>query len=291
MLDDLDTDRPGPTASASTGVRFGRDESRRSPAVTGDEQDGLFRHAREARRPAGADDVKPRGVIELSDHCQKSRDRCATARPTRRSTGIARPRTNIVRPAECVRGAGLSAAFLQGGRDPKMDGVASEVIPRIRREPGREVPLRPGEKPREASQEWAASGATSCIPTFESPDSGLYHRVVRTPVDERIRCIGRIKGRGMEIGTGDVVGLPGRTFDVPVDDVLPAEALEPDSPSPSPFTPNEGTPPETIADGDPSPLVPARAGAHRQGVGDAARRPTRRVAGGGGRDHHRLYAA
>ena len=252
MLNDvLDIGRPGPATPGPTGGRrFGRDELRRLLTVKGDEQEDLFRRAREARRLAGADEVKLRGVIELSNYCQKTCDYCAIRAGNKALSRYRMTADNIMGLAECIREAGISTIFLQGGQDPKMDGVVSQVIPRIRRELDCEVLLCLGEKPREVYQEWAALGATSYILKFETSDPGLYDRVVRTPLDKRIRCIRWIKEAGMEIGTGNIVGLPGQTLDMLVDDILLAEELEPDFLSSSPFIPNEGTPLETIDEGD-----------------------------------------
>ena len=105
MLDDLDMDRPGPAASTATGGRFGRDELRRLLTVTGDEQESLFRRAREARRLAGADDVKLRGVIELSNYCQKTCDYCAIRAGNKALERYRMTADDIMRLAECVLAA------------------------------------------------------------------------------------------------------------------------------------------------------------------------------------------
>jgi len=230
--------------------RFSRGELRTYLLATGSAQEDLFRQAREARHRAGADEVKLRGVIELTNYCQKTCDYCAIRAGNKELSRYRMTADNIMVLAEAIREAGIGTVFLQGGQDPKTDKLISEVIPRIRQELGCEVLLCMGEKPGAVYEEWAALGATSYILKFETSDPKLYDQIVRTPLDKRVQCIRWIKQTGMEVGTGNIVGLPNQTLDTLIDDILLAEELEPDFVSASPFIPNEGTPLETISEGD-----------------------------------------
>jgi len=225
-------------------------EIRRLLLVTGAEQQELFARAREARSLAGVDAVKLRGVIEISSYCQKTCDYCAIRAGNKAMSRYRMTEDFIMGVAEQVREAGIGTVFLQAGQDRQMDQAVSAVIPRIRGELGCEVLLNLGEKPRHVYEEWAALGATSYILKFETSDPQLYWDIVRTPLDKRIDCIRWIKAAGMEVGTGNIVGLPGQTLDMLVRDVLLVAELEPDFASSSPFIPNENTPLERAEDGD-----------------------------------------
>ena len=148
--------------------RFSRDELRRLLLLTGDAQAELFQQARDARRLAGADEVKLRGVIELTNYCQKTCDYCAIRAGNKDLTRYRMTEDNIMALAEGIRDSGIGTVFLQGGQDPKTDKLISAVIPRIRRELDCEVLLCMGEKPRAIYEEWAALGATSYILKFET---------------------------------------------------------------------------------------------------------------------------
>ena len=232
------------------GERFSREALAHLIGVTGAEQAELFARARAARQRAGADEVKLRGVIELTNYCQKTCDYCAIRAGNK---DISRYRMNedtIMALAEGIRDSGIGTVFLQGGQDPKTDRLISAVIPRIRAELDCEVLLCMGEKPRAVYQEWAALGATSYILKFETSSPALYDQIVRTSLAKRIDCIRWIQETGMEVGTGNIVGLPDQTREHLIDDIKLAESLEPDFLSSSPFIPNEGTPLETIHEGD-----------------------------------------
>jgi biotin synthase len=242
------TDKYLPPAAARLG--FSPTEIRRLLLATGTDQQELFARAREARRLAGVDTVKLRGVIELSSYCHKTCDFCAIRAGNKAMDRYRMSADFIMGVAEQVRDAGIGTVFLQGGQDPQMDRVVSAVIPLIRRDLGCEVLLNLGEKPRHVYEEWAALGATSYILKFEASDPQLYWDIVRTPLDKRIECIHLIRAAGMEVGTGNIVGLPGQTLDMLVRDVLLVAELEPDFASSSPFIPNENTPLESVEDGD-----------------------------------------
>lgn len=250
MLDVTEAFGPFPPRADRGGPRFSRDELRRLLLLTGEAQQELFRQARAARHAAGADEVKLRGVIELTNYCQKTCDYCAIRAGNKDLSRYRMTEDNIMGLAESIREAGIGTVFLQGGQDPKTDPLISAVIPRIRRELDCEVLLCMGEKPRAIYQEWAALGATSYILKFETSDPKLYDEIVRTPLAKRLDCLRWLKETGMEVGTGNIVGLPGQTMETLIDDILLAEELEPDFLSSSPFIPNEGTPLETISEGD-----------------------------------------
>ena len=249
LLTEFQTAQPNRTPAAPA-ASFSDEELRRYLTATGDLQQELFARAREVRRAHGVDDVKLRGVIEISNFCQKTCDYCAIRGNNKALDRYRMAVDDIMAIAERIAEAGIGTVFLQAGQDPKMDPVVSEVIPRVRQELGCEVLLCLGEKPQAVYQEWAALGATSYILKFETSDPVLYDQIVRTPLDKRIQCIRWIQETGMEIGTGNIIGLPGQTLDTIVADIRLGEALQPDFMSASPFIPNEGTPLETLNDGD-----------------------------------------
>ena len=75
LLTDFHTDQPRtPSAPAATMTEA---DMRRYLTATGDLQLELFARARDVRRAHGVDDVKLRGVIEISNFCQKTCDYCA----------------------------------------------------------------------------------------------------------------------------------------------------------------------------------------------------------------------
>jgi biotin synthase len=292
--------------------KMSAEEIRRLLTATGDLQQELFQAARDARRAAGVDTVKLRGVIEITNYCQKTCDFCAIRANNKKLDRYRFTADEIMAIAEGIREAGIGTVFLQGGQEPKIDRLVSELIPRLRRELGCEVLLNLGEKPKAVYEEWAALGATSYILKFETSSPELYQRIVRTPLDRRIECIRWIKETGMEIGTGNIVGLPGQTMETLISDVQLVMDLEPDFVSSSPFIPNEDTPMENDGEGDvditlntmaiyrllfPRSLVPTvsaleklRPGGHRTGLDAGANVITINFTPKDARDKYGIYS-
>ena len=218
--------------------------------ASGDAQQELFRRARAVRRETLGDEVMLRGVIEISNYCQKRCDYCAMRAP---SKIVDRYR---LKPAQILEVVGelkrhrITTAFLQAGQDPRCDELLEEVIPVIKWGLGMHVLLCLGERPRHVYQRFAELGADSYILKFETSDPQLYQAVVHAPPERRLQCIRWIQEAGLKLGTGNIVGLPGQTLQSLVADIEFALELEPNFVSSAPLIPNEGTPFEHAPVGD-----------------------------------------
>lgn len=226
-----------------------KDEIVRALTADGEAQQDLFRAARAVREASGMQAVKLRGVIEISNYCQKSCGYCAI-RPQNKALERYRMDVDtILAIAEGIRSEGITTVFLQAGQDPKCDAIVSEAIPRVRAL-GVNVLLNLGEKARETYAAYAAAGADSYILKYESSDAVLYEKIVGAPLAKRLECARWIREVGMKLGTGNIIGLPGQTLDTLAEDVLLAQTMHPDFVSSSPFIPNEHTPLQSLGTGD-----------------------------------------
>lgn len=226
-----------------------KDDIVRLLSAEGPRQQDLFRAARATREGAGMQAVKLRGVIEISNYCQKSCGYCAI-RPQNKALERYRMDVDtILSIAEGVRSQGIGTVFLQAGQDPKCDTIVCEAIPRVRAL-GVNVLLNLGEKTRETYAAYAKAGADSYILKFETSDAALYERIVGTPLSLRLECTRWIQEIGMKLGTGNIIGLPEQTLDTVAEDILLARSMQPDFISSSPFIPNEHTPLESLGPGN-----------------------------------------
>ncbi len=217
--------------------------------ATGQTQQALFQAARATRQAAGVDTVTLRGVIEISNYCQKSCGYCAI-RPQNQTMDRYRMDANaILAIAEQIVAEGIATVFLQSGQDPKSDPIVFEAIPRIRRL-GVGILLNLGEKSHDTYNRYAALGAESYILKFETSDADIYQQIVGTSLAKRLECAQAIRRAPMKLGTGNIIGLPGQTLDTLAEDILLAQQLAPAFVSSSPFIPNEHTPLESLGVGD-----------------------------------------
>lgn len=217
--------------------------------ATGEAQQALFAKAREVRHAAGSDAVKVRGVIEISNYCQKHCEYCALRPQNRKMVRYRMDTDTILGIADQIMELGIRTVFMQAGQDPKSDEMVCEVIKRVKPH-GVEVLLNLGEKPEATYRRYRELGADSYILKFETSSPELYQQIVGSSLEKRLQCARWIKAVGMRLGTGNIIGLPGQTIETLAEDLMLAVDLQPDFMSSSPFIPNEDTPLENLGFGD-----------------------------------------
>ncbi len=179
----------------------------------GELQQDLFRQAREVRQQAGRDEVLLRGVIEISNYCQKNCDYCAMRAANPQIHRYRMSTEEILEIADQIAQTDISILFLQSGQDPQSDSVVQEVIPEIKRRYNFPILLCMGERPQKVYQRFAQLGADSYILKFEASDPQLHQKTIHTPLERRLQCLRWLRDAGFEVGTGNIVGLRGQTLD------------------------------------------------------------------------------
>ncbi len=217
--------------------------------VRGELQQELFRRARLVRKNNDLDNVLVRGVIEISNFCQKNCDYCAMRAVNQDLDRYRMSAEEILAIAAEIRKANISIAFLQSGQDRQCDSTIAEVIPEIKKM-GLHVLLCLGERPKEVYDRFAELGADSYILKFETSDPKAYQNIAHTSLSRRLECLTWLREAGYQIGTGNIVGLLNQTLDLLAEDILLAQKIRPDFVSASPFIPNGNTPLENLPYGD-----------------------------------------
>lgn len=217
---------------------------------TGDLQQELFEQARATRHRHLGDEIKLRGVIEISNICQKNCDYCAMRRSNNSLKRFRLDVKTIMAIARDVTEIGINTVFLQAGQDTHCDPILEEVIPEITEDLGAEVLLNVGERSKETYERFARLGAKSFILKYETSDATGYEYVAHGPLDQRIQCMKWIRDAGMKIGTGNIIGLPHQSIESLVSDIRLAFEFKPDFVSAAPFIPNQGTPLQDLPFGD-----------------------------------------
>ena len=217
--------------------------------LEGDEQQELFLWARDVRQECCGDEVLLRGVIEISNSCQKNCDYCAMRTANKELGRYALSPDNILSLAQDIKDAGIQVVFLQGGQNPFIDSTIEQVVPVIKNEMGMEILLCLGERRREVYEKFARLGVDSYILKYETSDSTLYREIAHGPLEKRLQAIGSIQAAGLKLGTGNIIGLPNQTMRSLFEDILLGIKIQPDFISSSPFIPNANTPLENHSHG------------------------------------------
>lgn len=217
----------------------------------GEFQQQLFQRAREVRQDYGMDQVRVRGVIEISNYCQKNCDYCGMRASNQDLERYRLSAAEILEIASGIAETGIiSTIFFQGGQDPVYDRMLEDVIPEIKRRFSLNILLNLGERPKAVYERFAELGADSYILKFETSDPALYKQIAYTSLEKRLQCLQWLREAGFKIGTGNIVGLPNQTLDTLLEDLLLILKLKPDFASSSPFIPNQDTPLDSLPFGN-----------------------------------------
>ncbi len=204
----------------------------------------LFDEAYKIRLRVFGKSVYLRGLIEFSNYCSNLCAYCginATVKTTRyRLTD-----EQILECADIAYGFGYRTLVLQGGEDSFFTGERFEAIVRMikNKYPDIAITLSLGVHSKEDYKRWFDAGADRYLMRFESSDDGLFEDLrPHTTLKERLAALEDLRAVGYQVGTGNMVGVPGQTLDTLVNDILLLYKLCPDMIGIGPFIPHPATP-------------------------------------------------
>jgi biotin synthase len=213
----------------------------RTPAS---ERERLYQRADETRRAHMGDAVPLRGIIEFSNLCANDCLYCGLRRSNvglRRYTIAPDEILDIARP---MAGWGQMTVVLQSGEAPSPSGdrALGELIVRLKRETPLAVTVSVGNRPRDVYAYWRACGMDRYLLRFETSAPDLYRRLHGGSLDERLACLESLRGLGVQIGSGFMIGLPGETHERLAENILQCRRLDLDMIGIGPYIPNPATP-------------------------------------------------
>ncbi len=212
----------------------------------------LFSAADHVRKEYVGDEVYLRGIVEFSNYCRRN---CLYCGLRRGNTELARYRMNedeIISAVLDVKSAGISTVVLQSGEDPcyTMERLCP-IIRKIKTETGLVITLSIGERTYEDYAAFRAAGADRFLLKHETASRDLYKRLHPDSLyEERLGCLEWLKQLDYEVGTGNMVGVPGQAIETLADDILLVKRLGVDMIGIGPFIAHPQTPLAHEPDGD-----------------------------------------
>lgn len=211
--------------------------------LRGADQEALFAAARERRDAAyPARQVEMRSVIEISNICFQRCRYCAIGGKERKreyTIGL----DEFVERAQMVYDRGRRVLLVQSGENDEqhfVDHVATAVSELHRRLPDLVVVLCLGNMSREQYRQLRDAGATRYILKFETSNERLYAEMKpRDTLARRLQCLSALVELGFDVGSGNMVGLPGQTLDDMVQDLVLLGRFPLAMSSCTPFIPGE----------------------------------------------------
>lgn len=215
--------------------------------VPKDREKFLFELSSKARSKTIGDIVYLRGLIELSNICQKSCLYC----------GIRKENTNCVRydlsDQEVIASAQYayqnkygSIAIQSGELNSKKNTSRIEkLIHEIKSLSNGElgITLSLGEQSDQTYKRWREAGADRYLLRIESSSRELFEKIHPNDsmhsYDTRIESLNSLKNHGYQLGTGVMIGLPYQTVETLADDLLFFKSMDIDMCGMGPYLEHE----------------------------------------------------
>jgi biotin synthase len=212
--------------------------------VWGLTDDQLIQQADAVRRKAYGMEVYIRGLVEVSNYCQKNCLYCGINAGNRQAERYRLDKETIMNCCNNGYRLGFRTFVLQGGEDTSLtDAWLCDLISAIKaNHPDCAVSLSLGEKPKQSYQAYFNAGADRYLLRHETADPVHYAKLhPGQSIKARKQCLFNLKEIGYEVGSGFLVGSPGQTDENLREDLRFLQELQPDMIGIGPFIPHKDT--------------------------------------------------
>ena len=213
--------------------------------ITMDDSDAeayLAQKAEAVRRQIYGNHVYIRGLIEFTNYCRNNCHYCGIRRSNPNCQRYRLSMEEILSCCDTGYALGFRTFVLQGGEDPFFTPPKiTELVRAIKSaHPDCAVTLSVGEYDRAVYQEWFDAGADRYLLRHETANPDLYR--VLHPADlsleNRMRCLRDLKDIGYQTGCGFMVGSPGQTPEMLLEDLRFIQEFQPQMVGIGPFIPH-----------------------------------------------------
>ncbi|MCK5035966.1 MAG: [FeFe] hydrogenase H-cluster radical SAM maturase HydE [Candidatus Sabulitectum sp.] len=208
----------------------------------------LFSHACRVKNAHARRGVHFRGIIELSNICERDCLYCGIRRSNLDVTRFQMTKQQILDAAAWTHKAGYGSLVIQAGerRDAGFIDFIEEMLREIKKLSGGAlgITLSLGEQSKDVYARWFEAGAHRYLLRIETSDPELY-RQIHPPgysFEERVACLGFLRETGYQVGTGVMIGLPGQTVAQLASDILFFKENDIDMIGMGPYIPHHSTP-------------------------------------------------
>lgn len=208
----------------------------------------LFRHAcmvKNANAPTG---VHFRGIIELSNICERDCLYCGIRKSNLDVARFQMTKQQILDAALWTHKAGYGSLVIQAGerRDAGFIDFIEDILREIKQLScgALGITLSLGEQSKGVYARWFEAGAHRYLLRIETSDPELYRQIHPSgySFEERVACLGYLRKTGYQVGTGVMIGLPGQTIAQLASDILFFKDNDIDMIGMGPYIPHHSTP-------------------------------------------------
>jgi biotin synthase len=225
-------------------------------ASPGEEQKLLFNLADNIRRQVHGDEVHLRGIIEFSSHYRNDCYYCGLRRSNKDIHRYRMTVSQVVESADQAVALGFKTIVLQSGEDPwySVDFLC-DMLAQIKSKHDVAITLSVGERSKEDYYHLRQAGADRFLLKHETADEILFNNLrPGTSYQHRLQCLNWLREVGFQVGSGNMVGLPGQQVETLAEDIMLLQRLDVEMAGIGPFIPHHQTP---LANSEPGDLLMA----------------------------------
>ena len=217
-----------------------------------DEENQLFTLANQVRQQHFGNEVHLRGIIEFSNYCRNDCHYCGLRRSNKEIARYRIPLEEIISTAKHAAELGYGTIVLQAGEDSYYSGEQlAEIVQRVKEAGNFAITVCVGERSREDYALMREAGADRYLLKHETADPLLFSELrPGTTLDERLEKLNWLRELGYQVGSGNMVGLPGQNIETLAQDILLLRELDVEMAGIGPFIPHQQTPLKECPPGD-----------------------------------------
>ncbi|MFW6308706.1 MAG: [FeFe] hydrogenase H-cluster radical SAM maturase HydE [bacterium] len=171
----------------------------------------LCSRASQLRDRYHGDEIHLRAIIEFSNYCNRSCKYCGLRKQNQKLSRYQLTPEEIINMAVDAEKLGYKTVVLQSGEDEYNPEDIAYIIRQIKKKADTAVTLSLGEREYEDYQLWKKAGADRYLLKHEISDKILYNKLhPDMKYEERIKRLKWLKELGYQVGSGNIIGLPGQ---------------------------------------------------------------------------------
>jgi biotin synthase len=206
--------------------------------------EALFSAADHVRESCVGNAVHLRGIVEFSNYCDRNCLYCGLRRGNKALERYRMTPDEIVAAGREGAKAGIRTIVLQSGEDHYFKAeVLAEIVIRLKSEFDIAVTASIGNRTKRDYYTLRQAGVDRYLLKHETADPELFARLrPGTTLEDRKKRLVWLKELGFQVGSGNMIGLPGQTTATIADDILFMRELDVEMAGIGPFIPHDSTP-------------------------------------------------
>ena len=209
-----------------------------------EELEMIFNFADAVRKEFCGDGILLRGIIEFSNFCNQGCFYCGLNKNNHKLNRYRLSRQELLKSVEYLASCNIKTVVLQSGEDPALDARwLSDIIRQIKSEFDLAITLCVGERGGDDYKLWKQAGADRYLLKIETSDKTLYASMhPQMSFSQRLNCLDVLRKLGYQVGSGNIIGLPGQSLKTIAQDIIFFKQGNFDMIGIGPFIPHQDTP-------------------------------------------------